>query len=74
MMKKVRRLFSVCSPENKYFDGGLAGRVFWGFLACWGVYWLEVGDTPLLRGLLESRFWRDFSGKVLKENGLEAKY
>jgi hypothetical protein len=53
--KEAGRLFSVCSPKNKYFDGGLARAVFWGFLASWGVYWLAVGDTPLLADLLESR-------------------
>ncbi len=45
-MKTGRRLFSFCSLENKYLDGGLAGRVFWGFLASWGVWWLAGGDAP----------------------------
>ena len=39
-------LFSVCSPENKFSHGALAGQVFWGFLASWGVYWLVIGGTP----------------------------
>ncbi len=54
-MKKGRRVFSVCSPKNKYLNGGVEGRVFWGFLASWGVWWLAVGDTPSLSCLLESR-------------------
>jgi hypothetical protein len=73
-MKKGGRLFSVCSLENKYFDGGLAGTVF-------AVFWLPavftgwgLGIAPPLAGLLESILWLDFSGKVLKGNGLEAKY
>jgi len=37
--------FSFCSPENKFFDGGLAGGISWGFLASWGVYWLVIGGT-----------------------------
>ncbi|MGO9865055.1 MAG: hypothetical protein ACLPLR_15715 [Terriglobales bacterium] len=70
-MKKDGRLFSVCSPKNKYFEGGLAGGVFWGFLASWGVYWLEAGG-----GLSPTRcfgiktlagiFWQSIEGKRLR--------
>jgi hypothetical protein len=50
VMKKIRRhicsWFSVCSPENKFLDGGLTGPAFLGSLASWGVYWLVISGTP----------------------------
>jgi hypothetical protein len=63
--------FAVCSPENKYFDGALAGRVFWGFLASWGVYWLAVADTTyLVRSIgiktLAGFFWQSIEGKLVR--------
>jgi hypothetical protein len=69
--KKGRRLFSVCSLENKYFDGGLAGSIFWGFLASWGVYWSAVGDTPsparsIGMKTLAGFFWQSIEGKRLR--------
>jgi hypothetical protein len=63
--------FAVCSPENKYFDGALAGMVFWGFLASWGVYWLAVADTPShARSIgiktLAGFFWQNIEGKRVR--------
>jgi hypothetical protein len=71
VIKKVRRFFSVCSPKNKYFDGGLVGRVFCGFLASVGVCWLAVGDTPsAARSIgiktLAGFFWQSIEGKWLR--------
>jgi hypothetical protein len=70
-------LFSVCSLENKYFDGGLAGGIFSGFLASWGVYWLAVGDTPSpVRSIgiktLAGFFWQSIEGKWLRGKVLVA--
>jgi hypothetical protein len=40
-MLLATRMFSFCSPENKFLDGGLAGLVF-------GAFWLPGVFTGLV--------------------------
>jgi len=45
--ERVPAGFSVCSPENKFLGGGLAGRNFLGFSASWCVWRLVTGYPSL---------------------------